>query len=94
MHYLIVPSIIGLLVQFECVVGQCFSDSSMNAQWAQIINGDDTSTEFSVEGSCCQETVCALPCAEEVPPPAKVSACMKLRERLFVECSNDVCISV
>lgn len=51
--------------------GQCFGDSSMNTEWAQIINGDDTSTEFSTEGSCCQEAVCGLPCGEEVPPPAK-----------------------
>jgi hypothetical protein len=71
--HLLSTTIIGL-ARLALAVGQCFKDESMNAQWAQIINADDTSTEFSVEGSCCQETVCALPCAEEVPPPATVSA--------------------
>jgi hypothetical protein len=70
---LLLLTIVGL-TRLAIAVGQCFKDESMNAQWAQIINGDETSTEFSVEGSCCQETVCGLPCAEETPPPAKVSS--------------------
>lgn len=57
------------------VHSQCFQDESMNAQWAQLINGDDTSTTFSIDGTCCQETVCNVPCAAEVPPPPKV--CVK-----------------
>lgn len=71
--HLLLTAIIGL-AQLALGVGQCFEDESMNAQWAKIINADETSTEFSVEGSCCQERVCGLPCADEVPPPAKVSA--------------------
>ena len=71
--YPLSTTVIGL-AWLALAVGQCFKDESMNAQWAQIINEDDTSTEFSVEGSCCQETVCARPCAEEVTPPATVSA--------------------
>ncbi|KAL7531840.1 hypothetical protein ACHAXR_004270 [Thalassiosira sp. AJA248-18] len=68
--HLILSAIIGLS-QFGSAMSQCFGDPSMNTEFAQIINEDDTSTEFSIEGSCCQEAVCALPCAEEVPPPAK-----------------------
>ena len=64
--------IIGLAVQLHTVVGQCFQDPSMNAEWAQIINEDETSTTFDIEGSCCQETVCGIPCAEPTPAPAKV----------------------
>ena len=64
--------IIGLAVQLHTVVGQCFQDPAMNAEWAQIINEDDTSTTFDIEGSCCQETVCGIPCAEPTPAPAKV----------------------
>ena len=63
------------ITQARVAAGQCFSDPATNTEWAQLINGDDTSTEFSVAGSCCQETVCGLPCAEEVPPPAKVRTC-------------------
>ncbi|KAL3789680.1 LOW QUALITY PROTEIN: hypothetical protein HJC23_003881, partial [Cyclotella cryptica] len=51
-------------------LGQCFSDPATNTEWAQLINGDNTSTEFSVEGSCCQSTVCNIPCPETVPSPA------------------------
>lgn len=66
--------LIGLLGHLATIVhGQCFQDESMNAQWAQLINGDDTSTTFSIDGTCCQETVCNLPCAAEVPPPSKVT---------------------
>ena len=72
MNSILASILIGLAGHIQQVESQCFADESMNTQWAQIINGDDTSTEFSIEGSCCQETVCALPCAEEVPPPAKV----------------------
>ena len=72
MNSILASILIGLAAHVQPVLSQCFADESMNTQWAQIINGDDTSTEFSIEGSCCQETVCALPCAEEVPPPAKV----------------------
>ena len=72
MHLLLL-TIVGL-TRLAITVGQCFKDESMNAQWAQIINADETRLEFSVEGSCCQETVCGLPCAEETPPPAKVSS--------------------
>jgi len=70
--HLLLPTIVGL-ARLVPAVSQCFKDESMNAQWAQIINADDTSTEFSVEGSCCQEMVCGLACAAETPPPAKVS---------------------
>jgi hypothetical protein len=70
--HLLLTTIVGL-ARLVIVVGQCFKDETMNAQWAQIINADNTSTEFSVEGSCCQEKVCGLACAEETPPPAKVS---------------------
>lgn len=68
--HLIFTIIIGL-AQFGPAFSQCFGDPSMNTQWAQVINDDTTSTEFSIEGSCCQETVCGLPCAEEASPPAK-----------------------
>ncbi|KAL3762641.1 hypothetical protein ACHAW5_007212 [Stephanodiscus triporus] len=68
--HLLLPIIVGL-ARLVLAVSQCFKDESMNAQWAQIINADDTSTEFSVEGSCCQEMVCGLACAAETPPPAK-----------------------
>ena len=67
---LLLSTAIGL-TQLGSAFSQCFSDPATNTEWAQLLNGDDTSTEFSTEGSCCQETVCALPCAEEVPPPAK-----------------------
>lgn len=75
------------------VHSQCFQDESMNAQWAQLINGDDTSTTFSIDGTCCQETVCNVPCAAEVPPPPKVcevnlffvSAGSVLFLKLFIE---------
>ena len=85
MNSILASILIGLATQCQTVLSQCFADESMNTQWAQIINGDDTSTEFSIEGSCCQETVCALPCAQEVPPPAKVI--------IFVHVSiaNDIC---
>lgn len=65
-------SIIIGFTKLESALGQCFQDPDTNAEWAQIINNDTTSTEFSIEGSCCQETVCGLGCAEETPPPAKV----------------------
>lgn len=74
---LLLTTIVGLVAQLELVSGQCFNDESMNTQWAQLINGDANSTEFSIEGSCCQETVCALPCPADQSPPAKV------REILF-----------
>lgn len=72
MHF-IATAIAGVLSQAIAVLSQCFSDPATNAEWAQIINGDNTSTEFSVEGSCCQSTVCNIPCPETVPPPAIVS---------------------
>lgn len=52
-------------------VGQCLSNESLNAEFARIITGDDTATSYSIEGSCCQETICGLGCPEEVDPPAK-----------------------
>ena len=54
-------------------LSQCFADPATNAEWAAILTEDGTATEFSVEGSCCQEQVCGLGCAEEVPPPPAVS---------------------
>ena len=70
---LFLSALLGL-TQLGSAYAQCFADPDMNAQWAQIINEDTTSTTFTIpEGSCCQETVCAIPCAQEVPPPAKVS---------------------
>lgn len=78
MTLLLLTTIVGLVAELVGrVSGQCFNDESMNTQWAQLINGDPNSTEFSVEGSCCQETVCALPCPAEQSPPDKV------REILF-----------
>jgi hypothetical protein len=66
-------AIVGL-ARLALAAGQCFEDESTNAWWARIINRDDAGgTEFSVEGSCCQEVVCAVPCAKEVLPPATVS---------------------
>ncbi len=74
MNYAIVPIILYLTL-FKSAIAQCFQDPNTNAEWAQIINGDSTSTEFSIEGTCCQEAVCGLKCAQETPPPAKVSRC-------------------
>ncbi|KAL7468369.1 hypothetical protein ACHAXS_008592 [Conticribra weissflogii] len=70
MNYAIVPIILYLTL-FKSAIAQCFQDPNTNAEWAQIINGDSTSTEFSIEGTCCQEAVCGLKCAQETPPPAK-----------------------
>eukprot|EP00804_Cyclotella_cryptica_P024232 CCRYP_013270-RA/>CCRYP_013270-RA protein AED:0.19 eAED:0.18 QI:0/0/0/0.88/1/1/9/0/664 len=67
---LIATTIAGVLAQAIAALGQCFSDPATNTEWAQLINGDNTSTEFSVEGSCCQSTVCNIPCPETVPSPA------------------------
>jgi hypothetical protein len=70
---LLTSIVVGLATQLVGLVsGQCFNDESMNTQWAQLINGDTNSTEFSIDGSCCQETVCALPCPAEQSPPPKV----------------------
>ena len=71
--HLIATTIAGVLAQAITVLGQCFSDPATNTEWAQLINGDDTSTEFSVEGSCCQSAVCNIPCPEAVPYPPIVS---------------------
>jgi len=68
-------AILPIIVNFDLfghAVAQCFQDPDTNAEWALIINKDSTSTEFSIEGSCCQETVCGLKCPEETPPPAKM----------------------
>ncbi|KAL7464244.1 hypothetical protein ACHAXS_004588 [Conticribra weissflogii] len=67
-------TILSIIVGFtwlESALGQCFQDPDTNAEWARIINNDTTSAEFSIEGSCCQESVCGLGCAEDTPPPAK-----------------------
>lgn len=69
--------LVGLLFlgQLATLVhSQCFQDESMNAQWARLINGDETSTTFNIDGTCCQDTVCNIPCAADVPPPPKVNA--------------------
>lgn len=64
-----------LLGQLATLVhSQCFQDESMNAQWARLINGDETSTTFNIDGTCCQDAVCNIPCAADVPPPPKVNS--------------------
>lgn len=69
--HLILTTIIGLS-QVGLAIAQCFQDPDTNSEWARLLNGDDTSTEFAIaEGSCCMDTVCGLPCPEPVPPPAK-----------------------
>jgi hypothetical protein len=67
-----------VLLSFAVAIGQiagaasqCLSSESLNAEFARIITGDDAATTYSIEGSCCQETICGLGCPEEVDPPAK-----------------------
>ena len=95
---LILTTIIGLS-QVGLAIAQCFQDPDTNSEWAQLLNGDDTSTEFAItEGSCCMDTVCGLPCPEPVPPPAKVSLViqyqpfceMKMIANLYL--SNEICV--
>jgi hypothetical protein len=69
--HLLTTTIVAFLSQAITTLAQCFSDSDTNTEWAQLINGDTTSTTFSIENSCCQETVCGIGCPEEVPPPPK-----------------------
>lgn len=57
-------------MQLRYSVSQCIADDTLNAEFARIINGDDDSTTYSIDGSCCMETICGLPCPEEVEPPA------------------------
>jgi len=74
-NYHLLSIIVGLgsLVRQVAVAQECFADPNMTAQWAKILTEDDTATTFTVaEDSCCQETVCGIPCAAEVSPPAKV----------------------
>ena len=65
-------AIATLLTKAVSTLGQCFSDPDTNAEWAQVINEDTSSTEFEVD-QCCQNTVCGIPCPETVPEPPIVS---------------------
>ncbi|KAL3929736.1 MAG: hypothetical protein SGBAC_012080 [Bacillariaceae sp.] len=59
----------GLLPQ---VASQCIGDETINTQFAEIFsNGTSTTYEVPAD-SCCQETICAIPCPEEVAAPEKV----------------------
>ena len=62
-------SIVGQLGRFGVSSAQCIADEGLNAAFAQIVNGDDDSTSYSIEGTCCQEKLCGLGCPEEVEPP-------------------------
>ena len=70
--HLITTTIAILFTKAVSTLGQCFSDANTTAEWAQVINGDTTSTEFEVD-QCCQNTVCGIPCPESVPEPPIVS---------------------
>ncbi len=41
------------LPQLQAIVMQCFSNKDMNTQWAQLLNGDKTITEFRIQCACC-----------------------------------------
>eukprot|EP00984_Skeletonema_dohrnii_P033250 scaffold29187_cov59-Skeletonema_dohrnii-CCMP3373.AAC.1 len=50
--------------------GQCIADETINAQFAS--DGYSTTTtaeDLEAAGTCCQETICGIPCAEEVDAP-------------------------
>mmetsp|Transcript_4985 Transcript_4985/g.9494 ORF Transcript_4985/g.9494 Transcript_4985/m.9494 type:complete len:87 (+) Transcript_4985:178-438(+) len=64
-------SVAIVIGQIAGAVSQCLSNESLNAEFARIITGDDSATSYSIEGSCCQETICGLGCPEEVDPPAE-----------------------
>jgi Na+/proline symporter len=49
---------------------QCIADETINQQFAAIITGDDTAVTYEVDG-CCQNSICAIPCPEEVPAPSQ-----------------------
>ena len=66
-HHLLI--LISGLVQLRYGVSQCIADSDLNTEFARKINGDDDSTTYSIDGSCCMETICGLPCPQEVEPP-------------------------
>lgn len=67
------PTIVGYLIALAGLAplafGQCIADEDLNTEFAQILF-NDTSYEVP-EGSCCQETICGLPCPEEVEEPDK-----------------------
>ena len=73
MAHLLLATILHL-AQIGSTISQCFNDQATNTEWAQLITEDDTATEIPIDdGSCCQETVCGLPCPAPMDPPAKVS---------------------
>lgn len=78
MHHLVLTLAIAL-GQFRSSLAQCIADETVNTEFARIINGDDTSTSYSIDGSCCQKTICNLDCPEEVDPPASGKEIMNIQ---------------
>jgi hypothetical protein len=76
-------ALIGLLPQ---VTSQCIADETINTQFAELFSNGTSITYEVAEGSCCQETICAIPCPEEVSPPDKG----KLRGFSFQNVNSDV----
>lgn len=58
----------GLLPQ---VASQCIGDETINTQFAEIFSNGTSSTYEVAADSCCQQTICAIPCPEEVAAPEK-----------------------
>jgi hypothetical protein len=60
----ILSTLVVMALTLESVSSQCLSDLSLNQQLEQALNGT-----VPLEGSCCQQDVCGIPCPVEVEAP-------------------------
>eukprot|EP00980_Cylindrotheca_fusiformis_P020078 scaffold7161_cov133-Cylindrotheca_fusiformis.AAC.1 len=63
--------IVALASLLPLAAGQCIDDNDINTQFALLFSNGTSELYEVPEGSCCQETICGLPCPEEVSDPTK-----------------------
>lgn len=57
-----VLAVVSVLVEYAAA--ECLSDPEMNEFFAGEAGG-----EIPLEGSCCQQDVCGIPCPQDTPAP-------------------------
>ena len=62
--------LLKLLAARAASPGDCIANEVINAEFANIISGGASDTYEVPDDSCCQETICLLPCPEEVSDPS------------------------